>query len=286
MDTITCKICLQEKPSHAFHVAARVQSGHRVICKTCVNLKKSALRIIAKAPPLPFPLPSHAPALTLACTKCGEETPLDGFYVETRGRQPSPAQPCKVCRRAASRRYEHRQRTTNLAVFARKKDMRRRRYYALHREYLLAIGAAWRANNPERTAELARAWAQAHPDQTRAKTLRHRARRRSLPATFTPAERTAMLQYWGFACAVCGRQEGFAWTLADDHWIPLTSSQCPGTVARNIVPLCQGKGGCNQSKGNKAPHTWLLDRFGTRKAAKIERAIAAYFAVVTARVAS
>jgi hypothetical protein len=106
---------------------------------------------------------------------------------------------------------------------------------------------------------------------------------RSLPATFTAEDERFMHQYWGFSCAACGNQEGFQWTLALDHWIAITAPDCPGTVATNIVPLCHGSGGCNNSKHNRDAQEWLIERFGARKARTIAKHIAAYFAIVKAR---
>ena len=124
---------------------------------------------------------------------------------------------------------------------------------------------------------------QNNTEKTKLETHIRAARKRGLPATLIPTEHRFMLEYWGYACAVCGNQQGFLWTLADDHWIPITATACPGTVATNMIPLCHGRGGCNNSKGNSNPHAWLVRRFGSRKAAKIEAAIAAYFAIVKDR---
>jgi hypothetical protein len=107
------------------------------------------------------------------------------------------------------------------------------------------------------------------------------ARKKALPISFTREDQQFMLQYWGSACVVCGREESlFGLTLANDHWIPLTSADCPGTVAWNIVPLCHGIEGCNNSKGKKAPERWLKRRFGTAKAKKILAAVQEYFLLV------
>jgi hypothetical protein len=62
-----------------------------------------------------------------------------------------------------------------------------------------------------------------------------------------------------------------------DHWIPLSSPGCPGTVATNMVPLCHGIGGCNNSKCDRDPQGWLLEKFGERKALEILERIPAYF---------
>jgi hypothetical protein len=107
-----------------------------------------------------------------------------------------------------------------------------------------------------------------------------------LPNTFTLEQRAFMLAYWNYACAICGNQEGFWHLLADDHWIPINSPDCPGTVADNMIPLCHGTNGCNNAKNSSEPQAWLVKQFGTSKARKLSKAIEAYFAVVTQRKAS
>lgn len=92
-----------------------------------------------------------------------------------------------------------------------------------------------------------------------------------------------MLQYWHHACAVCGNQDGFFWTLADDHWIPITSPHCPGTVATNMIPLCDGQGGCNTLKRNKDARAWLATRYTPAQAKRILKSIETYFTVVRQR---
>lgn len=116
---------------------------------------------------------------------------------------------------------------------------------------------------------------------------RRRARKRSLPDTLTHDEWQRALAYFGNRCAVCERVFEDAPALRSktaDHWIPLSSPHCPGTVATNIVPLCgesaDGSGGCNHSKGAKLPDEWLKERYGDIAAAEILNRIEAYFAWV------
>lgn len=125
-----------------------------------------------------------------------------------------------------------------------------------------------------------RATERANPGAVRARRARRKARIRNLPNTWTKAEYTFMMQYWHFSCAICGNEEGFMWSIVGDHWVPLASPDCPGTIAENMLPLCNGNGGCNTFKQDRDPHTWLLERFGPRKAAQMEKAIAAYFLAV------
>lgn len=167
--------------------------------------------------------------------------------------------------------------------------------YVRHKEKELASGRAWRAAHPEQVLALIRSrdkiaskiscsnWSKNNREKTRIFNARRVARKRSMPDTFTCEEQKYMLQYWGYSCAVCGNEEGFQWTLANDHWIPLSSPECPGTIACNIVPLCHGVGGCNNSKKAKNALAWLLNRFGKRKALIIEKSILAYFSIVQLR---
>jgi len=103
------------------------------------------------------------------------------------------------------------------------------------------------------------------------------ARKRSLPDTFSERDWLRALEYWGYKCAVCGRPRGLWHTLAADHWIPLTAPDCPGTVPTNIIPLCHGEGGCNNSKRSKVPDEWLVSKLGTKDAFQKQLEIDAYF---------
>jgi ribosomal protein S27E len=115
--------------------------------------------------------------------------------------------------------------------------------------------------------------------------MRYRERRKALPNTFTTDDWTRALEYWGNTCAVCGRPPGLWHTLSQDHWLPLSHSDCPGTVAMNMLPLCYGVDGCNNSKGKKHPRKWLIERLGSRKGRKKIAEIEAYFAWVQDQIA-
>lgn len=75
----------------------------------------------------------------------------------------------------------------------------------------------------------------------------------NLPNSFTRKQWTYAVDYFGRACAVCGEHGNYR-TLHRDHWIPVASPYCPGTIATNIVPLCKK---CNLSKNSKYPDVWL-----------------------------
>ncbi len=94
----------------------------------------------------------------------------------------------------------------------------------------------------------------------------YRARKRSLPNNFSAQDRRRALEYWNGRCAVCGRPPGLWHTIATDHWIPLSSPDCPGTIKTNMVPLCHGTDGCNNQKYAKMPEVWLREKMGKRRA--------------------
>lgn len=109
------------------------------------------------------------------------------------------------------------------------------------------------------------------------------ARKRNLPNTLTPTQWQSALDYFHGCCAVCGRQMNDMFgefTAAMDHWIPLAyeGDDNPGTVAGNIVCLCHGVGGCNNSKNSTMPDVWLRRKYSEHKARQIEQRIETYVA--------
>lgn len=118
---------------------------------------------------------------------------------------------------------------------------------------------------------------------TQVKTQQKRARKHALPETLTTEQWVACLDYFGYCCAVCGQPAGMFTTLAQDHWIPVAykGADNPGTVLTNMIPLCHsteaGMFGCNNRKGDRNAHDWLVSTYGARKAKQIEARINAYF---------
>lgn len=148
--------------------------------------------------------------------------------------------------------------------------MRVRAYYVANRETLLDAEKRKRANETSEQ-RLTR------NRRSNIRLLRRRARKRDLPDTLTPTQWQHALDYFNGCCAVCGRPPGLFHTLAADHWIPLSSPDCPGTVAMNMIPLCHGQSGCNNSKGDKPAQQWLEQGYGKRKARQILAHIEDFF---------
>lgn len=244
------------------------------------------------------------------CSKCGEykDADRDHFFAH-RGASDGLQPYCKDCSMATTRArresdparasaYDKAYAAANRERIAARKaahynenrqrvaDRDKARYDA-NPQRSNAINKAWRdANrdhlrdyrkqNRERQAAVGKAWVRDNPDKVRANTQRRRARKRSMVSMFTDIDWQYALDYFGGCCAACGRQPGLWHTLAADHWIPLTSPDCPGTVPWNIVPLCHGVDGCNNQKFNWEPERWLIGKFGKRKGRAIQRRIEAY----------
>lgn len=131
--------------------------------------------------------------------------------------------------------------------------------------------------NPGRKSNYDKRYRAKYPDKVKASRHQRLARELSLPEEYEASDWRRALDYFGGCCAVCGRPPGLWHTLSPDHWISLTAADCPGTIPKNIIPLCHGVGGCNNSKSNRNPIDWLIWKFGKRKANKIRKRIEAYF---------
>ena len=164
---------------------------------------------------------------------------------------------------------------------------RKRAYRLAHIDHIKKHRRQYTRQNRAKLREYGRkrrAEGKINVEKSRISTHRRLARKRSLPDTLTHEQWTTCLDYFNGCCAVCGRQLKDLFgthTVAIDHWTPLAAEDCPGTVATNIVPLCHGENGCNNSKGSKAPDIWLTEKYGKRKAQEILARIQAYFASVS-----
>jgi len=189
----------------------------------------------------------------------------------------------RVYRAANSEKLNEKSRVYH-AANSEKLNEKKRVYYAANSEKAREASRAYRAANPEKVREAVRVWQVANPEKGRVHSQRRRARKANLPNTLTAAEWQYAIDYFHGYCAVCDRplknldktRRGSA-----DHWIPL--SKGGGTTADNIVPLCSGEDGCNNSKHNAMPEVWLALKFGKRKARVILKRILEYFELVKAK---
>jgi hypothetical protein len=148
-----------------------------------------------------------------------------------------------------------------------------------HNKRTSATASKWQRAHPERSLETSRRFRKSHPSYiNHTINQRHRySKKCHLPSAFTDDDWQYCLSYFNHCCAICERPQGLWHYLAMDHWIPLSSLECPGTVPINIVPLCQGVDGCNNHKSSSDPVEWINKRFGKRKAKIIILRIQTYF---------
>lgn len=240
------------------------------------------------------------------CTKCGEWKSRDQFHKQI-GKKDGLCSHCKACKREYGQQNAERKREYNHKYYrdnAKQLIRDAREYQQTHaeqrREYMRWYGQQnaerlseqkreyyqknverirkYRADNVDRIRDQARKYRQtADGKATNTVTLqRRRARKLSLPDVFSPADWQFALSHFNGCCAACGRQPGLWHTLAADHWIPLNSPDCPGTVVWNIVPLCHGDGGCNNQKKSREAADWLIEKFGRRNGRAILKRIEAF----------
>jgi 5-methylcytosine-specific restriction endonuclease McrA len=222
---------------------------------------------------------------TKRCTKCGQEFPRTREYFYADGRNLDGLfSSCKACNRRAQKEYY----TANTEAAR----LATRDYYARNKEKARAYIRGWQEDHPDKIAqyrlrsaekkrEAEKRRSRQYPSKKRAYNQSRKARKRSLAADFTVTQWQRALSYFEGCCAVCGRPAGLWHTLAQDHWIPMNKGGA--YTASNIIPLCNGIGGCNQNKKDKAPDLWLTERYGKRKARQILKRIEEYFAWVMAQ---
>ena len=202
------------------------------------------------------------------CSKCKKIFPATPeFFNRDRGFKDGLRCQCKECVR------QRRQETSEQQI------KRAAKYRGSHRESLNERQRQRRTNDDikRREAEYNRQYRQENPEKHRAKLQRRRARKRNLPNTFTGQQWERCLEYFNHCCAVCGIQLRDLFGNIEphaDHWIPLASEYCLGSVAENTVCLCNN---CNLTKHAIMPTEWLERKFGKRKAKQILERIEAYF---------
>jgi 5-methylcytosine-specific restriction endonuclease McrA len=208
------------------------------------------------------------------CTKCHQNLPAttEFFYKKKNGLYGLFSW-CKVC---------HNRMTTPPATRWNKEHPERvransRRYAQNNPQKVSNAKLRWQSSNPQKTAIATKKYRKANSHKTKVIAHRYRARKRSLPDTFTPQEWLACLGYFNYTCCVCGAQLRDLFGNVEphaDHWIPIASELCTGTIATNMVCLCNS---CNRSKHAKLPEQWLEQKYGAKKAKAILARVNAYF---------
>lgn len=185
-------------------------------------------------------------------------------------------------RRARRRKRRAKERQTE--GFKRRAREYAKRYKIRHKEKVDARNRAYRERNREKINERARSYSkvysQKNPDIHKVKNEKRRARKLSKPNSFKIHDWMYALKYWDNRCAYCGNQRGlfYSMRLTMDHYIPLSNSDNPGTVPKNILPACQS---CNSQKHDRNAFEWLCEKIGISKAKRKIEEIEVYFRSVS-----
>lgn len=259
---------------------------------------------------------SHYSTPLKRCIRCGKQFPVSpDFFHKHKGTRDGFRSDCKSCNNARRKQWtadnpertkesNRRWREINsdyVREYNRKwhitnKD-RKRKYNKQYREENIDRlrkydrkraksdhRKQWRSNyrveKPEVFARINRNHYRNNRDKYKVWAQNYEATKCNIPNDFAQDDWQYALEYFNGRCAICDRPPGFWHTLAMDHWVPISATDCPGTIPSNIVPLCHGIGGCNNSKHNNDPQEWLIKKFGTKKARAISKRIQRYFSLV------
>jgi hypothetical protein len=235
-----------------------------------------------------------SPDLLKRCSKCNLEFPstVEFFFKRPDGKDGLSSR-CKKCAQAATlssikrNRDGYRNYHRNWRANNRDKSLSSsRKYNQAHREERAESQNKRYWKNAEANRQRNRLWRKNHPEAGREwyrrnanyrfKNQRRRAKKNGVPNTLTHHDWQQCLSHFNHCCTYCGTPPGLFKDLqiTMDHWIPLDSVNCPGTVPENVVPACVS---CNSSKRNRNPCEWVFEKFGPILAAEILARVEAYF---------
>ena len=207
--------------------------------------------------------------VTKHCSKCGKEKsdPSEVWH-KLQGKPSGFVFFCSHCVQVECE--SHRQKTSENTRRKKKAE------YRLNREKYLYRAKMWAKANPAKVQKRNQDRDESRtPDQLRLKGQKRRALKIGLPNTLTEDEVRRCSDYFNGLCAACGSQSSLFNVIELDHFVPLSSPLCPGTVAGNMIPLCKS---CNSGKRDREALEWATSRFGVRKAKQFIKRVEGYFA--------
>lgn len=245
---------------------------------------------------------------TKYCPKCKQDKPATSeYWYQDASRADGLQAICKKCRSEAKKKkrqdnpeWAQEEDRKSRIKFREKRIQQKREWYQQNKDRVRDYDLAnrdkrnaqrreRRESNPEKT-QLERKkyynldtiykWRAKNPSKVIAIRQRRRARKLNLPDTFTSEQWVACLEYFNYCCAVCGVQLRDLFGNVEphaDHWIPLVSPECLGTVAENMVCLCNH---CNHTKQALLPDIWLERTYSKAKAKQILERVEMYFKTV------
>lgn len=272
----TCSKCGEQKPLEAFSPRKGGKYGRRSQCKVCRSVphlreKREKQRLCE----------DHATEGedVKFCFRCEECKSILAFSNSSKNADGKRSE-CKQCR---SDYYfdNHEQATKRIHNYYNQNREHvkayRRTYYRQNNQHENQRNRRYYRSNRSRITPQKRHYRRRKPEVKKATEHRRMARKRNLPDTFSDADWLRALEYFGSRCAVCGCPPDDNLKIVPDHWIPLASPDCPGTVPENIVPLCHGVGGCNNEKQHRPPEVWLTRKFGELQAKQKMAEVWIYF---------
>lgn len=245
-----CTKCKQEYLANAeyFFKDSHKKDGLSSACKVCIKAESNE-RYALKHPKIERYLNGMKQCIT--CENYYE--PTSEFFGKRKDSPDGLRSDCKKCRKEYRRNYyiNNKEKTSAMC----------QEYYAKNVTSIQQKNRAWREKNILKVREYSSVWVN-----------RRRARKLKLPDSFSVKDWDFCLLFWGGCCAYCGKviQE----TPNKDHFIPLVSEMCTGTIPTNILPACKS---CNSSKIYKDPEDWIFEKFGEGKGFLILEKIMNYF---------
>ncbi len=216
------------------------------------------------------------------CPTCKQEKPIDGFN-RNRSQSDGLNSACRECQKEHYRNWRTKNKEYHAARVKKWAAKNREKQHAYHKRFRKQFPEIVRERKrqdykrfPKSHQRRSAKWGKANPLKVIAKYQRRRARERNLPSDWTESQAMVALKHFGNTCAACDAVLAKGRTHWD-HWIPIASPNCPGTVAGNMLPLCSK---CNQAKWSKAGTGWLVSKFGEARAVKISVRIRDFFALV------
>jgi hypothetical protein len=256
-----CSKCHKEYPEtqEYFYLHKLGKHGFAPSCRSCCKKYSEERNRKNGHPPLNRPLVANGQK---RCNKCLNWYPntIEYFSGNKKNKRDGLRPECKNCVNAQTKLRKRKGASIKAPRIVVPKNVRAKRY---------------RDANSEKIKARKQKYQRLHPDKANIITQRYRARKRSLPSTFTVVDWIRALEFFNNRCAVCQRPQGLWHKLAQDHWIPVARGG--GYTPDNIVPLCDGMGGCNESKHDLPATDWLIKRFGKREADTILRRVDEYF---------
>lgn len=258
-----CRKCNVEYPATAlfFYRDADTNDGLETQCKNCSAISRG-LNGARHWPPT-----AKIEGFKI-CSKCVELKSLDEFHRHSSCKD-GHREICKSCRIPQTTDYYNKHKNELRVYWV--------QHYKTHRQTIIARSVVYQATHREQKRRNQSVYNQKNKDKHRIKEQRRRARKLSLPMEFTDDNWKTALEYFHGCCAYCGnppRLFDIHAVLHAEHFIPLSSIHCPGTIPTNILPACQE---CNFNKRDLDPTLWMNKRFGKRKAKTILNKIQQYF---------